>query len=118
MDVSEYAQSVGINREAAFAWWVPYTLRKQDCIIVAVNARVKKTTHKYGIEILRMIKEALELDTKNNNTYWRDTIKKEMSNLRVAFDILDDDESLPPGWTKSSGHIVFDVRMMLECKAR
>ena len=41
-----------------------------------------------------------------------------MNNLRVAFDILEDKRSLPPGYTKSSGHIIFDVRMTLERKTR
>ena len=41
-----------------------------------------------------------------------------MSNLRVAFDILDRGVQPPPGWTKASGHIIFDVRMTLERKAR
>ena len=33
----------------AFIWWVPYTLRKRDIILSAVNKRIRKTTHKYGI---------------------------------------------------------------------
>ena len=41
-----------------------------------------------------------------------------MNNLQVAFDILEDRRSLPPGYTKSSGHIIFDVRMTLERKTR
>ena len=36
----------------------------------------------------------------------------------VAFDILDHGEKLPPAWTKASGHLIFDVRMTLERKAR
>ena len=36
----------------------------------------------------------------------------------VAIDILDDFESMTPGWTKARGHLVFDVRMTLERKAR
>jgi hypothetical protein len=118
VDVAEYAKSVGIADEPAFHWWVPYTIRKRDRIIAAVSARVKRTTHKYGIEIPFTVQQALDLDKKNGDTYWRDAIEKEMSNLKVAFDILDDNEALPPGWTKSSGHMVFDVRMTLERKAR
>ena len=36
----------------------------------------------------------------------------------VAVNILDDSETMTPGWTKASGHIVFDVCMTLERKAR
>ena len=41
-----------------------------------------------------------------------------MENLKVAFDILEDDKPTPHGYTKASGHLVFDVRMTLERKAR
>ena len=37
-----------------------------------------------------------------------------MYNLRVAFGILDKNQHDPPGWSKASGHIIFDVRMTLE----
>ena len=110
--------SKGINDEAAFCWWVPYTLRKRDRIISAVNACVKHITHKYGVEIPCNIKEAYALDVKNDNILWRDAINKEMKNLKVAFDIMDDSENLPPGYTPASGHLVFDVRMTRERKAR
>ena len=37
--------------------------------------------------------------------------------MKVAFDILENGKSPPPGYTKASGHIIFDVRMTLERKA-
>jgi hypothetical protein len=118
IEVAEFAVAKGIDDEPAFCWWVPYTLRKRDTVISAVKARVKRVTHKYGIEIPRTVEEAYKLDAKNGNTFWRDAIEKEMSNLKVAFDILEESASLPPGWTRASGHMVFDVRMTLERKAR
>ena len=65
IEVAEFAVAKGINDEPAFCWWVPYTLRKRDKIISAVKARVKRTTHKYGVEIPRTVKEAYALDEKN-----------------------------------------------------
>ena len=119
MDVAEFATVVGIDREPDFMWWVPYMLRKRDRIIYAVNARVRKVTHKYGIEIPRTVEEALAIDARNGDTFWSDAISKKMGNLIVAFDIIDDDEHLPPGgYTKTGCHMVFDVRMTLERKAR
>ena len=41
-----------------------------------------------------------------------------MSNVGVAFKILEIGESPPPGYTKSSRHIVFDVRMSFQRKSR
>ena len=73
---------------------------------------------KYGIEIPTSIKHAEEIDHRNKNTFWQDAIKLEMSNVGVAFKILERGESPPPGYTKSSGHIVFDVRMGFQRKAR
>ena len=93
---------------------MPYTLRKHDRIVAAVNAQVKRVTHKYGVKISQNIKEALAIDAINNDTYWSDAIQKEMGNLKVAFDILEDDVAMPPGWTKTSGNLVFNVRMSLE----
>jgi hypothetical protein len=118
VEVAEFSVSRGIDSEPAFCWWVPFTLRKRDRIISAVKARVKRVSHKYGIEIPRTINDALKLDEKNKDTFWRDAINKEMENLKVAFDILPEGKHVPPGFTKASGHIIFDVRMTLERKAR
>ena len=38
----------------------------------------------------KTVKEAAELDAKNGDTNWMDAIPKEMTNVRVAFDILKD----------------------------
>jgi hypothetical protein len=118
VDIAEYAVSVGIDDEPAFAWWIPFTLRKRDRIISSVNSRVAKVTHKYGCEIPSSISQAYAIDRKNNNSLWRDAINKEMENMKVAFDILPAGQRAPVGYTKSSGHIVFEVRMTLERKAR
>lgn len=118
VECAEYAKARGISDEAAFAWWVPYTLRKRDTIISAVHARVKQATHKYGIEVPTSIEHAKKIDELNGNTFWQDAIAKEMANVKVAFEILRKGEVSPPGWTKSSGHLVFDVKMDFTRKAR
>jgi hypothetical protein len=51
VDVAEYTKARGIHTVLAFAWWVPYTLRKRDVIISAVQTRARKTTHNYGVAI-------------------------------------------------------------------
>ena len=118
VECAEFAVSRNIQDEPAFAWWVPYTLRKRDRLISSANARVKKVTHKYGCELPSTIEEAYAIDKRNGNSLWRDAINKEMENLKVAFDILPDGKSPPPGYIKSSGHLVFEVRMTLERKVR
>ena len=65
IEVSEFVAARGIDKEPAFTWLVPYTLRRRDRIIAGVNLRVKRTTHKYGIELLRSVDEALRFNKLN-----------------------------------------------------
>ena len=39
VEVAEFAISQGVKNGPAFAWWIPYTLKKRDRIISTVNAR-------------------------------------------------------------------------------
>ena len=118
IEVAEFAKARGIDEEPAFNWWIPYTLRRRDRIISAVNKRVKRMSHKYGVEVPTSIEHAYRIDKANGNHLWRDAINREMGNLKVAFDILHKGQTPPQGYTKASGHLVFDVRMTLERKAR
>ena len=118
LEVAEFVTANGIADEPAFSWWVPYTLRRRDRMIAAVNTRIKRVSHKYGVEIPTSIAHAYAIDKANNNHLWRDAIAKEMANLKVAFDILPNGKLIPHGYTKASGHLVFDVRMTLERKLR
>ncbi len=70
-----------------------------------------KWTHKFVIELPKIIKEALELDKKNGNTFWADAIAKEMKDLCVAFKILLDGQSVPIGYQKIPCHMIFDIKM-------
>ena len=68
--VAEYAKANKIDKEPAFAWWVPYILKKRDIIISKVTSRIKKTTHKYGMEIPTTIEDAKRIDAENDNRLW------------------------------------------------
>eukprot|EP00957_Ditylum_brightwellii_P131219 10008170-Ditylum_brightwellii.AAC.1 len=41
-----------------------------------------------------------------------------MTNIGIAFEILPDGQSAPVGWSKVTGHLVWDVKMDFTCKAR
>ena len=41
------------------------------------------------------MEEAYALDAKNGNTLWADVISKEKENVRVAFEVLPDEKSVP-----------------------
>jgi hypothetical protein len=68
VEVAEFARARSIADEPAFVWWVPYTLRKRDLILSKLKARIRKTMHKYGIEVPTSIEHAYELDREYGNT--------------------------------------------------
>ena len=118
VQLAEYSEAATILHEPAIAWWAPHTLKKRNRIIAAVKARVKKMTHKYGIEVPKTVKEAYALDLKNGNTLWRDAIRKEMTNNRVAFQVLEPGESPSSQHRFVECHMIFDVKMDFTRKAR
>ena len=84
IELAEYAVGCKIDHEPAFKWWVPLVLRKRHQMINKVKKKYWRTTHKYGIQVPKTVKEALQFDRENDNTYWADAIKKEMSKAQVS----------------------------------
>jgi hypothetical protein len=76
-----------------------------------LKARVRKKTHKYGIEVPTSLVLAKELERINGNTLWTDALKLEMHNVEFAFEVLEDGKHAPQGWTKASGHTIWDLKM-------
>ena len=60
----------------------------------------------------------MELDGTNNNTMWRDALMKEMYNISVALEVLDEGQKVPAGWHKVTGHLIWDVKMDFTQKVR
>ena len=108
----------GIDKMPAFAWWVSWTLKKRGTIIASIRSRIARTTHKCRIEIPTSWKHAKDIDARNKNQLWENALAKEMKNVGVAFDVLENHENVPVGWTKASGHLIWDVKMNFTCKAR
>jgi hypothetical protein len=92
-------------------WWVPYTLKKRDRIIAAVNWCYFRRTHKFGIELPKTVEEALSIDKASNTTFWRDAITKEMKNVSITFDILEGGRKVPIGFQFVKCHFVFDIKL-------
>ena len=111
VEVAEYAVANGLVDEPAFKWWVPFTLKKRDAIISAVNKRYWKRTHKFGIRLPHSVQEAIAIDKEEGNTLWQDAMQKEMNNVMVAFKILKEGESAPPGYQQIPCHMIFDVKL-------
>jgi hypothetical protein len=81
VELALYATNRGIDDEPAFAWWVPYVLKKQKRIIQKVKSKYWSRMHKYGLRVPRNIKEAIEIDKENGNTLWMDAVQQEMANV-------------------------------------
>ena len=119
VEIAEYAVANKIASEPAFAWWVPYTMKRKARMIAAANTRYAQRTHKFGIEVPKSVKEALEIDRRTGTTYWRDAIGLEVKNVDVAFEDLEDDEKVPIGYQFVHCHMIFDVKPgSLKRKAR
>jgi hypothetical protein len=94
-----------------FIWWAPRVLKKRTIIIAAVTKRYHKGTHKFGIEVSKIWDYCVRLDKENDNTLWKDAVRKEMKNVRIAFKILSGGESIPPTYQEIRCHMIFDVKM-------
>jgi hypothetical protein len=117
VEIAEYAISEGIDDQPAFAYWINHVLKKRDKIISAVKKRTAKVTHKYGIEPPTSVEHSRQIDACNGNTLWADALSTEMNTILIAFDFHG--HSPPPaGYTPSSGHVIFDIKMDFTRKAR
>jgi hypothetical protein len=106
VEVAEYAVGAKLVSEPAFAWGVPFTLKRRERIIAKIDSQFAKKTHTFGIAVPSTVNDALQMDKENGNTMWWDSIKKEMRNVRVAFNILDDNENLPPALPLSGVNVL------------
>ena len=119
VEVPEYATALGIQDEPTFALWTKAVLRKRQWIIAAHNRQYHKSTHKFGIHVLKTFKEALDIDKENGDTPWWDAIMKEMKSVHIAFYILNKDEKTAVGSQFMRCHMIFDIKMEdIRCKAR
>jgi hypothetical protein len=99
IEAAEYVIARGIEDKPAFAWWVNFTLKKRERMISAV-VRVPKNAE-----------EAYAIDKVNNNSLWADATAKEMKNVRVAFNVLEDNQVVPVGHQKIRCHGIYDIKM-------
>jgi len=71
VQVAEYAVVNKLVHEPAFAWWVPYTLKKRDRIIKATKStRYLRKNEKFGLELPKTVKRALKIDEETGTTFW------------------------------------------------
>jgi hypothetical protein len=83
-----------------------------------IKTRIRRTTHKYRIEVPSSLEHSIQLDRENGNSLWKDGLSLKMTNVGVAFEVLEPIQPVPPGWHKVTGLLVWDVRMDFTRKAR
>lgn len=86
-------------------------------VIAAINSRVKKQTHRFGLELPTLAEHAHHIVAANGNSHCHVTIVNDMYNILIVFKILEDSVLLSVGWKKSIGHLVFDIKMYFTCNA-
>ena len=100
VQLATYAIKNNLDKTPAFAWWVPYVIRKKNRIINKLKSKYWSRTHKYGIRIPKTVAETLEIDRENGNTLWWDAIMLEMKNVRPAFEVYKGDIKKLVGYQK------------------
>ena len=111
VQLADYAVANGIQKKPAFAWWIPYTLKKRTAIISKVKSKYWERTHKYGIRVPKNVKEAERIDAENGDTQWRDAIAMEMKNNRIGFETFEGNPEELVGYEEISAHLIFDVKL-------
>jgi hypothetical protein len=111
VEFAEYAVSNNLGDAQVFVWWVPHVLKKRSPIIAAVTKRYHNQTHKFGVEVPKNWDDCVRIDRDNDNTLWQDALRKEIKNVRIAFQILNDADAIPPTYQEIRCHMIFYVKM-------
>jgi len=116
VQLADYAIANSIAHEPAFKWWVHKVLKRKERIINKIRSKYWRTTHKFSIEVPKSVEEAYEIDRSTGTSHWTRALEKEMTNVRVAFEKLDNVSQdqmrtgkIKPGYSYCSTHI--DIKM-------
>ena len=93
-------------------------IKKHNKIISAVASRVRIKNMKYGMKIPTSITEAYDIDKENGNILWREAIKREMENVSVAFEVLEDGKRPSAANKQVPFHMIYGIKMDFTRKAR
>ena len=118
----KYAMRSNITHLEDWKWVQEYS-KDPDRLANMTNAfktAVKGPRFKFGTEVPRNAKHALELDQLNGNDLWKEAMDKELRQINdyKTFRAIDPGETLPIGYKKIPYHMVFDVKFDLRRKAR
>jgi hypothetical protein len=92
VEVAEYIVANNLLDAPDCVCWVPYVLKKRIRSVAIVTKPYHKQTHKFGIEVPNSWDDCMRIDKENGNTLWKDVVRKEMKNVRIAFKIPNGEE--------------------------
>jgi hypothetical protein len=61
------------------------------------------------MEVPKNWDDCVIIDKENDNTLWKDVVRKEMKNIRISFKILNREELVPPTYQEIRCHLIYDV---------
>lgn len=111
VELAEYTMSAQIYHIPAYAWWALYTLKKQTRILAKLKSKYWIWTHKYECEIPKTIADAIQIDTENKNRVWQDAIDLEMRNVRVIFQLFNNDPTNLKRYKSVNVRLIFEIKL-------
>ena len=57
-------------------------------IISKVKSKYWRTSHKFGIQVRKTVKEAYDIYKQLGNYFWTKAVVREMKNVRISFEKL------------------------------
>ena len=124
ISVAKYAKEQGLLDTPGWKKLQKFARRIKKFMRMVKQAKLQREPRgirfKFGVQVPRNWKEAMELDAKNNSTLWQDAIKKEMDQIAEygTFRDLGRGATAPSGYKKITVRLVFDVKHDLRHKAR
>ncbi len=119
-----YAKENGLLDTPGWKRFKRLASRKDKYIRMCKAAKRKSLregdVYKFGVQIPRHVKQAKEIDAKNNNTFWQDAMDHELAQLHKfnTFHDLGVRRNKPDGYQMTKVHWVFDVKHDLRRRAR
>jgi hypothetical protein len=124
ISVAKYAKEQGLLDTPGWKKLQKFARRIKKFLRMVKQANLQRAPRgvcfKFGVQVPRNWKEAMELDEKNKSTLWRDAIKKEMDHIAEygTFRNLGRGATAPAGYKKMTVRLVFDVKHDIRHKAR
>jgi hypothetical protein len=67
-EFTEYAKVRWFLDELTSAWWTQHVLKESAQVLCAAESKPWNHIHRYGIEILRSVRQVKDIDSENGRT--------------------------------------------------